>query len=77
MLLNKLLPGTVLRTDGYPLYPAVANILSLRLEILYHSEGFFNNLGQTTNHIENFWMPLKTEIKSRCGIIYSRILSFI
>lgn len=77
MMSDKIRRGSILRTDGYPSYPSVALALQLQHEIVNHSTGFVNEFGQSTNNIENFWLPLKTEIKSRYGVLHARIPSFI
>jgi hypothetical protein len=66
-----------MRSDGHPSYPLVARNLNFNHEIVNHSMGFLNSDGQSTNLIENLWLHLKSEIKSRYGVIYCKINRFL
>ncbi|KCZ82030.1 hypothetical protein H312_00512 [Anncaliia algerae PRA339] len=44
--------NSILFTDGYPSYPAVAENLSLQHHIVNHSEDFVNEDGIHSNNIE-------------------------
>lgn len=46
-------------------------------EIVNHSEGFRNEEGNTTNKIKNLWSHLKSELRTRRGIMRVRLEDFI
>lgn len=68
---RKLASGTTVVTDGYPSYPAAVRSLQMEHIIVNHSEGFTNAEGDHTNLIENLWSHLKTEMRTRHGIMHS------
>lgn len=60
--------NTILVSDGYPSYPRVARNLSLRHEVVNHSEGFINEDGTHTNGAEGLWSVMKGEMRRQNGV---------
>lgn len=67
---KNIVPGTVIKTDGYPSYPAAANAIKGEHIVVNHSDGFKNKDGCHTNQVENLWSCLKSDINKRHGVIY-------
>ncbi|KAG0422169.1 hypothetical protein DMUE_6231, partial [Dictyocoela muelleri] len=65
--------GSILFSDGYPSYPAVASALNLNHRVVNHTEGFVNELGEHTNNIESFWSDLKATMRKENGVKRSNI----
>ncbi|KAG0433954.1 hypothetical protein DMUE_5356, partial [Dictyocoela muelleri] len=57
--------GSILKTDGYPL---TASNLSLRHEVVNHSNGFVTEDEIHTNNIEGFWSHLKSQMRKQNGV---------
>lgn len=77
VFVDNILINTIIRTDGYPSYPSSVRNFGSEHQIVLHTEGFTNSLGQHTNLIENFWTHLKTEMRSRYGIMRVKMEDFI
>jgi transposase-like protein len=52
-------PGSVIVTDGYPSYPSAVKNFCSEHEVVNHSIGFVNAEGGHTDQIENLWSHLK------------------
>lgn len=73
---RNIIPVSIIKSDGYPSYPrAIANA-ECEHRIVNHSMGFVNNEGEHTNNIENVWSHLKTEIRSRRGVMLANMSDF-
>lgn len=55
--------GSILHSDGYPSYLAVADNLNLAHHVVNHSRGFVSVDGTHTNNIEGFGAHLKSSIR--------------
>lgn len=74
---SNVMPGTIIKTDGYPSYPrAIREIGCIHL-LVNHTEGFVSNDGVHTNLIENVWAHLKTDLRSKRGIMFKNLSHFI
>ncbi|KAG0438105.1 hypothetical protein DMUE_3302 [Dictyocoela muelleri] len=60
--------GSILCSDGYPSYPAVAENLCLEHRVVNHSRDFVNEEGEHTNDIESFWSHLKSSMRKENGV---------
>lgn len=65
--------GSILHTDGYPSYPAVAHGLNLQHHIVNHKHGFRAYDGTHTNDIEGFWAFMKGKMRKEHGVMRSNI----
>jgi hypothetical protein len=67
------LPGTVIKTDGYPTYPRAISEISCIHRVVNHTLGFVSSDGTNTNSIENVWAHLKTDIRTRRGVMFNNL----
>ncbi|WUR05162.1 DDE-TNP-IS1595 domain-containing protein [Vairimorpha necatrix] len=74
---DKVLPGSVLISDGHSSYPGVAANLKLKHIIVNYSIGFTNEEGFHTNNIENFWSGMKSEMTKQHGVKRVNIKSWL
>lgn len=72
-----LIKKTIIRTDGYPSYPSAVEMFGSEHQIVFHTDGFKNEKGQTTNAIENLWSHLKGEYRRRNGLRKEKIDGFL
>lgn len=72
-----LLPGSVIKSDGYPSYPQAVRNSNCTHVVINHSEGFVNENGDHTNLIENVWSHLKTELRTRRGVMFRNMQKFV
>lgn len=69
--------GTVIKTDGYPTYPRAISEINCIHRVVNHTLGFVSSDGTHTNSIENVWAHLKTDIRTRRGVMYKNLSSLI
>lgn len=74
--MRNVLPGSIIKSDGYPSYPSSIKNAGCIHHIVNHSEGFINAEGEHTNKIENVWSHFKTELKTRRGVMYTNMKYF-
>ncbi|KAF9761849.1 hypothetical protein NGRA_2377, partial [Nosema granulosis] len=60
--------GSILASDGWASYPAVADNLSLAHIVVNHSVGFINEDGTHINNIEALWSCMKSEMGKQHGV---------
>jgi hypothetical protein len=73
---RNVLPGSIIKSDGYPSYPRAIENSGCVHVIINHSLGFTNEQGDHTNLIENVWSHLKTELRTRRGVMLSNMKNF-
>jgi hypothetical protein len=73
---RNVLPGSIIKSDGYPSYHRLIKNAGCIIRIVNHSEGFTNSQGEHTNTIENIWPHFKTELKTRRGVMFSNMQNF-
>lgn len=74
---RNLLPGTTIKSDGYPSYPQAVRNANCNHIVVNHSVGFTNENGDHTNLIENVWAHLKTELRTRRGVMLNNMKIFV
>lgn len=73
---RNLLPNSIIKSDGYPSYPRAIESSGCVHLVVNHSVGFINEQGEHTNLIENVWSHLKTELRTRRGVMLSNMENF-
>ena len=76
-LIENVNKNSIIKTDGFKSYPEAVSAANCTHLIVNHSEGFVAPDGTHTNLIENLWSHLKTDIKTRRGIMYNNLSSYI
>jgi hypothetical protein len=76
-LREKVHDGSILVSDGYQSYVLAARELGLTHLIVNHSNGFVNAEGDHTNSIENLWSHLKSNLKTKHGVLRSEMNNFL
>ncbi|WUR05151.1 DDE-TNP-IS1595 domain-containing protein [Vairimorpha necatrix] len=71
------LEGTIIRTDGFASYRSAVRDFGSVHEVVNHSVGFTNEYEHHTTKIENLWSHLKTELRTRRGIMKVNMEDFI
>ncbi|KAF9763036.1 hypothetical protein NGRA_1566 [Nosema granulosis] len=71
------MPGTLVKTDGFPSYPLVIRDIGCIHSVVNHSREYVNDVGDHINLIENLWKHLKTEYQTRKGIVNENIPRFV
>lgn len=74
---NNISPGAIIKSDGYPSYIESIRRNNCTHHVVNHNRGFVNEDGVHTNSIESLWSRLKTEIRSRRGVMFNNLESFI
>ena len=72
-----ILPGTIIKSDGYPSYPEAVRRSGCEHIIVNHNRGFLNENGDHTNSIESVWSSLKIEIRNRRGVMFHKLSEYI
>lgn len=55
---ENILEGTIIKTNGYPSYPAAVRANNCEHTIVNHTIGFVNKRGEHINTIESVWAAL-------------------
>jgi hypothetical protein len=74
---ESVLDQSLIKSDGYPTYPAAIASIGCTHQVVNHSVGFVSQDGTHTNLIENIWAHLKTDIRSRRGVMFTNLKEFI
>lgn len=69
--------NSIIITDGYPSYIPATRELNLTHVVVNHSTGFVNVDGDHTNNIENIWSHLKSNLKTKHGVLRSEMDNFV
>jgi hypothetical protein len=77
LFVENILVNTIIRTDGYPIYPASVPNFGAEHRIELHTDGFTIVIRQHTNPIEIFFTNIKTEMRSRYGVMRVKLEDFI
>ncbi|KAF9762230.1 hypothetical protein NGRA_2153 [Nosema granulosis] len=68
-----IMPGTLVKTDGFPSYHRVIRDIGCIHSVVNHLREYVNDVGDHTNLIENLCKHLKTEYHTRRGIMNENI----
>jgi len=74
---RNVLPGSHIKSDGYPSYPKAIENANCVHSVINHTLGFVNEDGDHTNSIENVWSHLKTDLRTSRGVRMDRMNIFI
>ncbi|MGL6009168.1 MAG: transposase, partial [Culicoidibacterales bacterium] len=69
--------GTLIKSDGFASYPRAVENAHCFHRIVNHTQGFCEADGTNTNLIENLWSHLKTDIRTKRGIMFSKLSEFV
>lgn len=69
--------NSIIKSDGYPSYPRSILAVNCLHQVVNHSHGFVSGDGTHTNIIENMWAHLKTDLRTRRGVMFSNLNKFI